>query len=58
MADEPQFNSPMDDHLPPDLAAALAEHSPRLIISRPVLVPSASSPTGWLLVVPGESESG
>jgi hypothetical protein len=43
--------------LDPALARLLAEHSPRLVISRPALVPSASSPTGWLLVVPGDDDA-
>lgn len=42
----------MSDSLDSELARLLGEHSPRLIITRPVLVPSPGSPTGWLLVVP------
>jgi hypothetical protein len=41
---------PQSDSLDPSVARALAEHSPRLLISRSVLVPSVNSPTGWLLV--------
>jgi hypothetical protein len=36
----------------PALAKALAEHSPRLPITGPTLVPSPGSPTGWLVVEP------
>lgn len=43
---------PPDEHLGTDLAAALAERSPRLFVGRPMLVPHPGSPTGWVLVVP------
>lgn len=38
--------------MPADLAAALAEHSPRLYIDRPTLVMVPGSDSGWLLVIP------
>jgi hypothetical protein len=43
-------DEPSSDSLDPTLARLLADHSPRLVISRSALVPSASSPTGWLLI--------
>lgn len=46
----------MDQHLPVELASALKEHSPRLIIDRPTLVKYSDSPTGWLLIEPKRKE--
>lgn len=43
---------PMNDCISAELAQRLAESSPRLLISRPVLMPSENSPTGFVLVVP------
>jgi hypothetical protein len=42
--------------MPPDLSAALMEHSPRLVVSRPTLLRVPDSPTGWVVVVPGTDE--
>lgn len=41
-----------DDEMPDDLAAALREHSPRLLIYGPTFIKYAASPTGWLIVEP------
>jgi hypothetical protein len=38
--------------LDPHLVTALSEHSPRLVITTPTLLPAANSPTGWIVVVP------
>jgi len=46
------------DSLDPDLARALAEHSPRLVLDRPALVAAPDSPTGWLLVEPAPCPAG
>ena len=43
-----------DEHakLDPALAAALMDNSPRLFITKPVLIRHPDSPTGWLVVIP------
>lgn len=44
----------MVDSLDPELVKMLSEHSPRLFIIESTLVPSIVSPTGWVLVIPGD----
>lgn len=44
------------DSMPLDLAKALHEHSPRLVISAPALLRYPSSPTGWLVIEPRVEE--
>ena len=39
------------DEMPVELARVLAEHSPRIVMTAPVLLPYPASPTGWVLIV-------
>jgi hypothetical protein len=41
-----------DGAMPVELAAVLAQHSPRLVVDRSALIQYPASPTGWLLIVP------
>jgi len=52
----PPSPPPPRKDMPPELAAALREHSPRLIIDKPTLIRVTESPTGWVLVIPGDPD--
>ena len=45
-------NQNPESPVPEELTKLLMEHSPRVVIEAPILVPYPASPTGWLTVVP------
>jgi len=45
-------DDPERPRMPKELSDALMEHSPRVRIDRPTLIPQPGSPTGWIVVVP------